>query len=448
MRSLVLFCLLGCTLVALAQNCGCASDEPCCSQWGYCGTTAEYCDKAQGCQQGCWGSGSSSGNNNNYGSMEDGDRPGADLAGQPQSASNANDCQKRCYDNQACGSWAFDTCGSNCWLKSGQVAKRAANCRKSGSIPNRNGGGSTSGGNSGNGGTSGGGGSCSYKNEQKWTGWGFYDQFDFWTSGDPTHGHVKFVDRGTAQNTGLISVNGNGQVYMGVDHNNNAPNGRPAIRLTSKMSFTTGMVILDLDHMPGSVCGSWPAFWTVGGDWPNKGEIDIIEGVNKGDTNQMTLHTNSGCRMSGQSQTGRTVQANCDVAATGNSGCGVQNTKGNSYGDNFNRAGGGAYVMERANDGIKVWFFPKGQYPSDLLSGNPNPCNWGTPDSHFPLGNNCPSFHFGPQNIVFDITFCGDWAGAVFGQQCGGDCNNFVSYNPGAFKESYWLINSLRVLSR
>lgn len=61
---------------------------------------------------------------------------------------------------------------------------------------------------------------------------------------------------------------------------------------------------------------------TPGGDWPNKGEIDIIEGVNKGDTNQMTLHTNSGCRMSGQSQTGRTVQANCDVAATGNSGCG------------------------------------------------------------------------------------------------------------------------------
>jgi len=235
---------------------------------------------------------------------------------------------------------------------------------------------------------------------------------------------------------------------MGVDHTNNQPGGRPAIRISSKMSFTTGMVILDLAHMPGSVCGSWPAFWTVGGNWPVQGEIDIIEGVNRGDTNQMTLHTNAGCSMNGQAQTGRTVQGNCDVAQTGNAGCGVQNTKANSYGDNFNRAGGGAYAMERSGDRIKVWFFPKGQYPADLLSGSPNPCNWGLPDADFPLGSSCPNWHFGPQNIIFDITFCGDWAGAVFGQQCGGDCKNYVSYNPGAFSESYWLINSLRYLSR
>jgi len=291
---------------------------------------------------------------------------------------------------------------------------------------------------------------CSYSGEQKWTGWNFFDQFDFWTSGDPTHGHVQFQDRGSAQNAGLISVNQQGKVYMGVDYKNNQPEGRHAVRLQSKVQFTTGLVILDLDHMPGSVCGSWPAFWTVGDNWPNGGEIDIIEGVNKQDRNQMTLHTGSNCAMGGRWQTGTTYGANCDVSQTGNAGCGVGSGKPNSYGDPFNRAGGGAYVMERSNDRIKIWFFQKGQYPADLLSGNPNPCNFGQPDADFPLGGECSASHFGPQRIIFDITFCGDWAGNAYGG-CGGgmaDCNGFVGYNPSAFQESYWLINSLRLLRR
>ena len=27
-------------------------------------------------------------------------------------------------------------------------------------------------------------------------------------------------------------------------------------------------------------CGTWPAYWLCGENWPYKGEIDIIEGVN------------------------------------------------------------------------------------------------------------------------------------------------------------------------
>lgn len=39
---------------AAAQNCNCPADM-CCSQWGYCGTTADYC--GDGCQSGpCWAS--------------------------------------------------------------------------------------------------------------------------------------------------------------------------------------------------------------------------------------------------------------------------------------------------------------------------------------------------------------------------------------------------------
>ena len=56
---------------------------------------------------------------------------------------------------------------------------------------------------------------------------------------------------------------------MGVDHTNVTPNGRPSVRLTSKKSYDSGLVILDLAHMPVG-CGTWPAFWTVGPNWPDK----------------------------------------------------------------------------------------------------------------------------------------------------------------------------------
>jgi len=38
---------------SLAQNCGCSSNE-CCSQYGYCGTTADYCEPSNKCKQNCW----------------------------------------------------------------------------------------------------------------------------------------------------------------------------------------------------------------------------------------------------------------------------------------------------------------------------------------------------------------------------------------------------------
>lgn len=51
---------------------------------------------------------------------------------------------------------------------------------------------------------------------------------------------------------------------------------------------------------------------------------------------------------------------------------------------------------------------------------------------------------------VFDTTFCGDWAGAVFSssQTCSAlasSCEDYVRNNPSAFADAYWLINSLKV---
>ena len=108
----------------------------------------------------------------------------------------------------------------------------------------------------------------------------FGDMFDFFTGDDPTHGYVNYVDRNTAQNLGLFRQQ-NGKLYMGADNTNIASGrGRNSVRISSRTRYTHGLFILDMDHMPDSQCGSWPAFWAYGPDWPNNGEIDVIEGMN------------------------------------------------------------------------------------------------------------------------------------------------------------------------
>lgn len=96
----------------------------------------------------------------------------------------------------------------------------------------------------------------------------FFSMFSFFTAADPTNGFVQYVGQQTAQDAGLISTSAN-TVYIGVDKDNAAPDGRPSVRLTSNKAYNHGLIVLDLEHMPEG-CGTWPAFWTVGPSWPNK----------------------------------------------------------------------------------------------------------------------------------------------------------------------------------
>jgi hypothetical protein len=79
---------------------------------------------------------------------------------------------------------------------------------------------------------------------------------------------VKYVSQSDASSGQLISTNSD-SVYIGVDHTNVASGGRNSVRITSKKSYNQGLIIIDLEHMPGSICGTWPAFWMVGPNWPN-----------------------------------------------------------------------------------------------------------------------------------------------------------------------------------
>lgn len=156
--------------------------------------------------------------------------------------------------------------------------------------------------------------------------------------------------------------------------------------------------------------------------------------------NAMTLHTSASCSMNSQS-------------CAGQPGCGTQNAGSLSYGDGFNNNKGGVYAMEWTSDNIKIWFWPRGSVPSDALGEAPNPSSWGEPMTHFAGGNGCTiDDHFNKNNIVFDTTFCGDWAGSVWGSttECSAKaatCQDYVRDNPSAFTEAYWTINSLKVYS-
>ena len=94
---------------------------------------------------------------------------------------------------------------------------------------------------------------------------------------DPTGGFVDYSTFDEAIVQKLIS-NATDYIYLGVDNENTVPEtgvGRPSVRLESKLTFTEGLFVLDLRHLPVG-CGTWPAFWTVGlGKWPSEGEIGM-----------------------------------------------------------------------------------------------------------------------------------------------------------------------------
>ncbi|CAK4011390.1 concanavalin A-like lectin glucanase domain-containing [Lecanosticta acicola] len=278
----------------------------------------------------------------------------------------------------------------------------------------------------------------------------FFNRFNFDTS-DPTHGFVQYQTRNDAQSSGLISASGS-NVFIGVDDSNVTPNGRPSVRITSNKTYDSGLFILDLQHMPGGICGTWPA--TVGPNWPSNGEIDIIEGVHQQTVNDMSFHTSDNCTLANTGAfSGNEVSSNCYINAPGqssNQGCTTQGRNTNTYGSGFNNIGGGVYATEWVSDAISIWFFPRGQIPQDIQNGQPSPGSWGAPLTQLygPQGCDIPS-HFNAHSIVFDTTFCGDWAGAVWGSTscaaAASSCNDFVANNPQAFDQAYWSINSLKI---
>ncbi|KAF5338394.1 hypothetical protein D9611_012481 [Ephemerocybe angulata] len=283
-----------------------------------------------------------------------------------------------------------------------------------------------------------------YKLEDMYQGASFLNDWDFFSFDDPTHGLVNYQTKADAIKKKLAYVQGDGTTVLAVDDFSTVAVGgkRDSVRISSKKTYNGGLFIADFWKMPHG-CSVWPAYWSVGPNWPAGGEIDVFEGVNEGTANQYTLHTSDGCTLSQNNVRVKGVVGNANCASSGNdnTGCAFRETDNRSYGKAFNMNSGGVYAHLWNSKGIKFWFFPRGEIPADISSKQPNPDSWGTPSAFF-SSNTCdmPS-HFYEHSLVIDTTLCGDWAGSTFsGDGCPGTCAQAVA-NTTIFQWAKWKIN-------
>ncbi|KAF9527404.1 concanavalin A-like lectin/glucanase domain-containing protein [Crepidotus variabilis] len=289
--------------------------------------------------------------------------------------------------------------------------------------------------------------------------WIFYGNYDNLTLGD-----VIWQDEANATADGLAFVNTAGNAVIKVDNTTNVPYNikRNSVRITTQAAFEVGsLFIADFVHMPWG-CSVWPAYWTKGIDWPEGGEIDILEGINLNTQNQMALHTRSGCLNvppAPGAQIGQTGPLNCTAA----SGCTVVETKPNSYGQAFNQAGGGVFATQFDVTGVFIWFWSRPNIPASIqaAASSTGPftslADWGVPSASYPSTGSCnTSEYFVAQNLVLDITLCGEWAGepSIYLPQCASQGPTGICYNdnvigPGSpkYDNAYFEIQYVKAYS-
>jgi len=294
--------------------------------------------------------------------------------------------------------------------------------------------------------------------EDTYQGKTFFDRWSFFTGADPTNGKVDYQDRNNSFAKGLVYVQDDGKAIMKGDNYTQLAAGvnRASVRISSLAQYNTGLFILDLDKVPWG-CATWPAFWLLGnGQWPNSGEVDIIEGVHDNSHNQIAFHTKAGCYLDpSTNMTGAIVQRSgspnlvCDGTLNDNSGCAVLEWSRASYGEYFDSQGGGAFATKWDENGISTWSFYRAAIPQDILAGTPNPSGWGTPAAELSPKNCTPlSNYFINMSMVFDITFCGDWAGNSYATSgCPGTCEQRLQ-DPSSFVNASWIINHLQVYKK
>ncbi|KAJ8092417.1 hypothetical protein PM082_023872 [Marasmius tenuissimus] len=288
--------------------------------------------------------------------------------------------------------------------------------------------------------------------EDDYQGEAFFNDFDFFTEPDPTSGLVNYQNKENAISKGLAFVE-NGVTVLAVDNTNTVPTGsnRDSVRIESKKMYGKGLFIADFEAMPFG-CSIWPAWWSYSfTDYPEGGEIDVIEGVNNQPYNDMTFWRAGGqCNFPASALAGTADIVNqtaCASTTTEQESCGFQDERSGVFGSEFSRSGGGVYAHLVSDEGISIWYFPRNAIPGDITSKNPDPSAWGTPAAQWKSDSCNISQHVRNHKLVINTTLCGSWAGSPNvweSSGCPGTCEATVA-NPKNFDNAQWKIRSVSV---
>lgn len=152
-------------------------------------------------------------------------------------------------------------------------------------------------------------------------------------------------------------------------------------------------------------------------------------------------------------QTGISGELDCSVG----SGCVVNDYGQPSFGDGFGQAGGGVFATQFDIAGVFIWFWSRPDVPQELYQDWSLPLDistWGLPVAAYPSDTCNMLEFFGPQQLVIDTTFCGDWAGvpAIYQATCNNtgstnDCylDNVIGAGSPKFDDAYWEIANIRL---
>ncbi|GAA6025268.1 hypothetical protein JCM11491_000152, partial [Sporobolomyces phaffii] len=139
----------------------------------------------------------------------------------------------------------------------------------------------------------------------------------------------------------------------------------------------------------------------------------------------------------------------CNANVKSNQGCSYKEAAAASYGEPFNKAGGGVLATSFTKESIDVWFWSRADVPEDIRKESPDNAGWGKPSARWPKSTCDIEKYFGDQTMIFDTTLCGDWAGAesVWSRDCGDKAKTCQDYltDPSNFDNAYWQVAYVRV---
>lgn len=272
---------------------------------------------------------------------------------------------------------------------------------------------------------------AAYKLDWEARGSNFFDDFDFKLD-NFNYGAAAYLTQEEAVAAGVVKAfDTHAILQTGKSVGNRSLPKRESAFIQSKKGWKHFLLMVRFDHLPWG-CGLWPAMWTLGfgKEWPEGGEIDILEYVNDlpQEVSFHTGHSNQ-CRLDGElvnAKYGAMPDANGNdyncvtdysLAQTGCSPNKLPLLPGEQW-----SGGGGMLALESTSEFIKVFHIPAAHAD---IAGEPKPEEWDEwVVSYFPFAESeektpgsCPNSKdlLTEQRLIMNINMCGEWGSPTWG---------------------------------